>query len=426
MGSRRNNRDYRLTVGSISESKIRPNLLMCAAQLELFMKNLVVTFVLLFLASSLAGCVTAEPDENTDQDSRIAELESSQQELTIALAEQEQKNSDLLASISQIESANMQAIRALDADYQESLIAYQESIDELESSIIAALEAAAIANSQSLDEINVTNTASFDNLLASLNTLQNNLQTSQDSINQISFIVDDLEDDDYSSQIVSLQQSLQSLQSNLQASILDLENRLDETRAINDFSYLDFRGAQLFNFNNGMAKQMDPPIFDFAMMDNASLTYSNFSDASFVNAQLVGADGIFSTFHRADFSGAQMYQGIWRQSDFSDAIFVGSQLSYTEFRYSDLSGANLSGAVMYGGSDWLMVNLSGADLTNAWMYDVDLRYADLTGADLTGARLAYLNPSYGPADITGVTWTNAICPDGTHASTVGNTCANNL
>ena len=125
---------------------------------------------------------------------------------------------------------------------------------ELESSYIAALEAAAIANSQSLDEINATNAASFDNLLASLNTLQNNLQISQDSINQISLIVDELDNDtttdgDYSSQIASLQQSLQSLQSNLQASILDLENRLDETRAINDFSYLDFRGAPLFNFN---------------------------------------------------------------------------------------------------------------------------------------------------------------------------------
>ena len=395
------------------------------------MQTRVATLALLLIASSLAGCTTSNDAQTVDHDSRIAELEASQQELTIALAEQEQTNSDLLASISQIESANMQAIQTLDADYQESLIAYQESIDELESSYIAALEAAAIANSQSLDEINATNAASFDNLLASLNTLQNNLQTSQESINQISLIVDNLENEnttdvDYSSQIASLQQSLQSLQSNLQASILDLENRLDVTRAINDFSYLDFRGAQLFNFNNGLGVQMDPPIFDFAMMDNASLTYSNFSDASFVNAQLVGADGIFSTFHRTDFSGAQMYQGIWRQSDFSDALFVGSQLAYTEFRYSDLSGANLSGAVMYGGSDWLMVNLSGADLTNAWMYDVDLRYADLTGADLTGARLAYLNPSYGPADITGVTWTNAICPDGTHASTVGNTCANNL
>ena len=394
------------------------------------MQTKVTALALLLIASSLAGCTSGD-SQTFDHDSRIAELEASQQELTIALAEQEQTNSDLLASISQIESTNMQAIQTLDADYQESLIAYQESIDELESSYIDALEAAAIANSQSLDEINATNAASFDNLLASLNTLQNNLQTSQDSINQISLIVGELEnenttDGDYSSQITSLQQSLQSLQSNLQASISDLENRLNKTRAINDFSYLDFRGAQLFNFNNGLGVQMDPPIFDFALMDNASLTYSNFSDASFVNAQLVGADGIFSTFHRTDFSGAQMYQGIWRQSDFSDALFVGSQLAYTEFRWSDLSGANLSGAVMYGGSNWIGVNLSGADLTNAWMYDVDLTGADLTGADLTGARLAYLNPSYGPADISGVTWTNAICPDGTHASTVGNTCANNL
>ena len=394
------------------------------------MQTKVTALALLLIASSLAGCTSGD-SQTFDHDSRIAELEASQQELTIALAEQEQTNSDLLASISQIESANMQAIQTLDADYQESLIAYQESIDELESSYMDALEAAAIANSQSLDEINATNAASFDNLLASLNTLQNNLQTSQDSINQISLIVVELEnesttDGDYSSQIASLQQSLQSLQSNLQASISDLENRLNKTRAINDFSYLDFRGAQLFNFNNGLGVQMDPPIFDFAMLDNASLAYSNFSDASFVNAKLAGAAAVFSTFHRTDFSGAQMYHGIWRQNDFSDALFVGSQLSYTEFRYSDLSGANLSGAVMYGGSDWLMVNLSGADLTNAWMYDVDLRYADLTGADLTGARLAYLNPSYGPADITGVTWTNAICPDGTHASTVGNTCANNL
>ena len=401
------------------------------------MQTRVAALALLLIASSLAGCISSNnalasnDTQTTDHDSRIAELEASQQELTIALAEQEQTNSDLLASISQIESANMQAIQTLDADYQESLIAYQESIDELESSYIAALDAAAIANSQSLDEINATNAASFDNLLVSLNTLQNNLQTSQDSINEISLIVVELEnenttDGNYSSQITSLQQSLQSLQSSLQASILDLENRLNQTRAINDFSYLDFRGAQLLNFNNGMGVQMDPPIFDFAMMDNASLTYSNFSDASFVNANLVGADGIFSTFHRTDFSGAQMYQGIWGNSEFNDAIFVGSQLSYTEFSYSDLSGANLSGAVMYGGSNWMGVNLSGADLTNAWMYDVDLRGADLTGADLTGARLAYLNPSYGPADITGVTWTNAICPDGTHASTVGNTCANNL
>ena len=381
-----------------------------------------IALTLLIIASSLAGCTTSDDIETIDQDNRITELENKQLELVLSLAEQEQTNSDLLASISLIESANMQAIEALEDDYLDSL-------NELETSYLAAMEAAAAVNSQSLDGINSTNAASFDNLLLTMNTLQSNLQGSQDSINAIILTIDDMDSDDSGdslAQILLLQQNLQDLQLDLESSIANLDSRLNMTRAMNDFSYLDFQGAQLFNFNNGLGIQMEPPIFDFAMLDNASLTYSNFSDASFVNANLVGADGIFSTFHRTDFSGAQMYQGIWRQSDFSDALFIGSQLAYTEFRYSDLSGANLSGAVANGGREWLMVNLSGADLTNAWMYDVDLRYADLTGADLTGARLAYLNPSYGPADITGVTWTNAICPDGTHASTVGNTCANNL
>ena len=398
--------------------EIPPNCLCQKLQSEV-MRTRAATLALLMIASILAGCTTSGEIEN-DEDTRISDLEASQQELALKILEQEGINSDLSASISQIESANMQAIEALESDYLESLA-------ELEESYIAAMDASALANSQSLEELNATNAASYQSLLSSLNTLQADLQSSEDSINQISLIVEgSTSDSGLESQIDILQQSLLSLQSNLNASISDLEGRLNNSRAMNDFSYLDFRGAQLFNFNNGLGVQMDPPIFDFAMLDNASLGYSNFSDASFVNAKLAGATGVFSTFHRTDFSGAQMYHGIWRQSEFNDALFVGSQLSYTEFRWSDLSGANLSGAVMYGGSNWMGVNLSGADLTNAWMYDVDLRGADLTGADLTGARLAYLNPSYGPADISGVTWTNAICPDGTHASTVGNTCANNL
>ncbi|MDC0155631.1 pentapeptide repeat-containing protein [Euryarchaeota archaeon] len=381
-----------------------------------------IALTLLIIASSLAGCTTSDDIETIDQDNRITELENKQLELVLSLAEQEQTNSDLLASISLIESANMQAIEALEDDYLDSL-------NELETSYLAAMEAAAVVNSQSLDEINSTNAASYDNLLLTMNTLQSNLQGSQDSINAIILTIDDMDSDDSGdslAQILLLQQNLQDLQLDLESSIANLDSRLNVTRAINDFSYLDFQGAQLFNFNNGLGIMMDPPIFDFANLMNASLSYSNFSNASFRNANLAGGDGVFTTFHNTDFSGSSMYNGIWRNSEFNNALFVGSQLSNTEFRYSDLSGANLSGAVAYGGSDWLMVNLSGAELTNAWMYDVDLRYADLTGADLTGARLAYLNPSYGPADITGVTWTNAICPDGTHASTVGNTCANNL
>jgi len=386
------------------------------------MKTRAIALIILMIASILAGCTTVEEADARADDERISDLESAQLDLALELAEQKQMNSDLAISLSQIEAANMQAIEALDTNYQQLLLDLEENYTNTINSLLST-------NSLTLEEINQTNAAAYTDLLSTMTILENNLVTSQESINTIILTIDDMDSDDSGdslAQILLLQQALQDLQLDLESSIAVLDSRLNITRAMNDFSYLDFRGAQLFNFNNGLGIMMDPPIFDFALMDNASLTYSNFSDASFVNANLVGADGIFSTFHRTDFSGAQMHQGIWRNSDFSDALFVGSQLAYTEFRYSDLSGANLTGASMYGGSDWLMVNLSGADLTNAWMYDVDLRYADLTGADLTGARLAYLNPSYGPADITGVTWTNAICPDGTHASTVGNTCANNL
>jgi len=386
------------------------------------MKTRAIALILLMIASILAGCTTVEEADARADDERISDLESAQLDLALELAEQKQMNSDLAISLSQIEAANMQAIEALDTNYQQLLLDLEENYTNTINSLVST-------NSLTLEEINQTNAAAYTDLLSTMTILENNLVTSQESINTIILTIDDMDSNDSGdslAQILLLQQALQDLQLDLESSIAVLDSRLNITRAMNDFSYLDFRGAQLFNFNNGLGIMMDPPIFDFALMDNASLTYSNFSDASFVNANLVGADGIFSTFHRTDFSGAQMHQGIWRNSDFSDALFVGSQLAYTEFRYSDLSGANLTGASMYGGSDWLMVNLSGADLTNTWMYDVDLRYADLTGADLTGARLAYLNPSYGPADITGVTWTNAICPDGTHASTVGNTCANNL
>ncbi|MAW26452.1 MAG: hypothetical protein CL498_00510, partial [Actinobacteria bacterium] len=234
-----------------------------------------IALTLLIIASSLAGCTTSDDIETIDQDNRITELENKQLELVLSLAEQEQTNSDLLASISLIESANMQAIEALEDDYLDSL-------NELETSYLAAMEAAAVVNSQSLDEINSTNAASYDNLLLTMNTLQSNLQGSQDSINAIIMTIDDMDSDDSGdslAQILLLQQTLLDLQLDLESSIVNLDSRLNVTRAINDFSYLDFQGAQLFNFNNGLGIMMDPPIFDFANLMNASLSYSNFSDA---------------------------------------------------------------------------------------------------------------------------------------------------
>ena len=267
--------------------------------------------ILLIIASTLAGCTTVEEADARADDERISDLESAQLDLALELSEQKQINSDLAISLSQIEAANMQAIEALDTNYQQLLLDLEENYTNTINSLISA-------NSQTLEEINQTNAAAYTDLLSTMTILENNLVTSQDSINTIILTIDDMDSDDSGdtlAQILLLQQALQDLQLELELSIAELDSRLNMTRAMNDFSYLDFRGAQLFNFNNGGGVQIEPPIFDFAMMDNASLTYSNFSDASFINANLVGADGIFSTFHRTDFSGAQMYQGIWRNSE---------------------------------------------------------------------------------------------------------------
>jgi uncharacterized protein YjbI with pentapeptide repeats len=236
--------------------------------------------------------------------------------------------------------------------------------------------------------------------------------------------------EDTMSEITSLQQSLQILQSNLQSSIYDLENRLNSTRAMNDFSYLNFENAELFNFNNGLGAVTGPAIWDFADLRNATLTYSNFSNSSFVNANMAGSEGLFSDFQNADFTSAQMAYGVYRNSDFSGAEMVNTGLRYTDFRWSNLSDVNLTGASIYGGGNWMSVDLSNADLTNAMMWDLDLRFSNLTGADLTGARLAQLNSVYGDAILDGVIWDWATCPDGTaaweHDVGFGQTCVNNL
>ena len=61
-----------------------------------------------------------------------------------------------------------------------------------------------------------------------------------------------------------------------------------------------------------------------------------------------------------------------------------------ELRNADLSGANLSDAYLRG-ADLRYANLSDEDLRGADLRGADLRYADLRGANLRGADLRYAN-----------------------------------
>ena len=63
--------------------------------------------------------------------------------------------------------------------------------------------------------------------------------------------------------------------------------------------------------------------------------------------------------------------------------------------------------------------LSGANLRSVDLRGAHLAGADLSGADLTGALIGTEDNLNAETDLTDVTWTGAICPDGTSAGAAG-------
>ena len=82
----------------------------------------------------------------------------------------------------------------------------------------------------------------------------------------------------------------------------------------------------------------------------------------------------------------------------------GNNYSGANCAVNDLSGAQLFNA-NFSWSNLSYANLSDANLTNA-----NLTGANLTGADLDGAMMFNAN-------VSGVTWSNTTCPDGSNSST---------
>ena len=191
-----------------------------------------------------------------------------------------------------------------------------------------------------------------------------------------------------------------------------------------------------------------------------------------VGGYLVGpSNGVTSvdlsgaTFGSVDLTNAAMYGDNLTGAHLAGATFNGTNLSYDNFANVNLTGVNLSGAILTGitsggvtGTGYTLptgwgvvggylvgpsngvtsVDLSGAtfgsvDLTNAAMYGDNLTGATLTGAGtFTGTNLSYDNFanadltgafSLSGAILTGATWSNTTCPDGSNSDTnAGSTC----
>ena len=84
---------------------------------------------------------------------------------------------------------------------------------------------------------------------------------------------------------------------------------------------------------------------------------------------------------RADLSGANLSGAYLSRADLSGAYLIGANLSRAYLSGAYLIGANLSGADLSG------ANLSGANLSRADLSGADLSGAYLSRADLSGAKI---------------------------------------
>jgi uncharacterized protein YjbI with pentapeptide repeats len=108
-----------------------------------------------------------------------------------------------------------------------------------------------------------------------------------------------------------------------------------------------------------------------ANLQEAGITYANWSGSQLQRANLREADLSNSRFRGVDLSGANLQE---------------ADLTFTNLREANLSGADLSGAKL-AYTDLRNANLTGANLSGAALTATDLRGAVLTDANLTEARL---------------------------------------
>lgn len=125
------------------------------------------------------------------------------------------------------------------------------------------------------------------------------------------------------------------------------------------------------------------------LLQSASLSRTNFSNSNMTGAALNGVNADHVNFTGATLTGANLSSGSFTSSNFNSAAMSGLAISDMSFAGSSFSGTNLSNA------SFTNVILNGSTGLNT-------------------------------ATLTGVTWSNTYCPDGTLSSDNGNTCSGHL
>ncbi len=134
--------------------------------------------------------------------------------------------------------------------------------------------------------------------------------------------------------------------------------------------------------------------------ENSILSYSDFSDTSFIEGGENDLSFNYSTMFEVNFSNASIINGQFRNVNASRANFTGADLTNADFYFATLVGADFFNSVLLG-ANFEQADLSYAHFRNANLAGMSLKNTNLQGADFTGANLTNV-------DLTGANLTDTI------------------
>ena len=174
-------------------------------------------------------------------------------------------------------------------------------------------------------------------------------------------------------------------------------------------------GAQLNSAN------LTGATLSYTDLDNANVTGANLTGTDLTTAQVTGLQSGSITGTPVLPSGWVIYNGYLAGPY---ANLTGADLAGLTETQGVLGGANLTNANLTDASlpsaDLIGSNLTGSDLAGADLADSSLTQTNLTDANLTNANLdgAYFSST----TLTGVTWYNTTCPDGSNSNSHDSGC----
>ncbi len=193
-----------------------------------------------------------------------------------------------------------------------------------------------------------------------------------------------------------------------------------------------------------------------AVLTGADLSSANLTNANATGAQLNSADLSAATLENTDLDNATVTGADLTGTDLTTAQLTGLQSGsitgtpvlpggwviyngYLAGPYANLTGADLAGLTeiqgVLGGANLTNANLTGASLPSADLTGTNLTDADLTSADLADSSLTQTNFTdanltdanldgayFDSTTLTGVTWYNTTCPDGSNSNSHDSGC----